>query len=104
MKTRFYEIDLLRFVAAFAVVIFHYTYTGFMEGYSPVADFPAIREITRYAYMGINFFFVISGFVIFMSVADGSVRNFVISRFVQIISCLLVCSAGNNLSNYFHWF
>ncbi|WP_286234277.1 acyltransferase family protein [Thalassotalea sediminis] len=81
---RFYEIDLYRFLAAIGVVIFHYTYTAFMEGYAPIANFPEIREITRYFYMGINFFFVISGFVIFMSVADGSVKKFLISRFVRL--------------------
>lgn len=84
MKTRFYEIDLLRFLSAFSVVIFHYTYTGYMEGFAKVANFESLRELTRYAYMGINFFFVISGFVIFMSVADGSPKNFLISRFVRL--------------------
>lgn len=84
MNTRFYEIDLFRFLAAFGVVIFHYTYTAFMEGYAPIANFENFREVSRYAYMGINFFFVISGFVIFMSVKDGSAKKFVISRFVRL--------------------
>ncbi|OKY26637.1 acyltransferase [Thalassotalea sp. PP2-459] len=84
VNPRFYEIDLYRFLAAIGVVIFHYTYTAFMEGYAPIANFPELREVTRYFYMGINFFFVISGFVIFMSVADGSVRKFLISRFVRL--------------------
>ena len=26
--TRFYEVDLLRFLAAFAVLLFHYTFRG----------------------------------------------------------------------------
>ncbi|MCP4323700.1 MAG: acyltransferase [Alteromonadales bacterium] len=84
MTPRFYEIDLLRFLSALGVVIFHYTYTAFMEGYAPVANFPELRELTRYFYMGINFFFVISGFVIFLSVADGSTKKFLISRFVRL--------------------
>lgn len=84
MNTRFYEIDLLRFLSALGVVIFHYTYTAFMEGYAPIADFEEVREFSRYAYMGINFFFVISGFVIFMSVSDGSAKKFLISRFVRL--------------------
>lgn len=83
-NTRFYEIDLFRFLSALAVVIFHYTYTGFMENYAPIANFPALREVTRYFYMGINFFFVISGFVILMSVAEGSAKKFIISRFVRL--------------------
>lgn len=83
-KTRFYEIDLLRFISAFFVVIFHYTYTGYMEGFSTIADFENVREISRYAYMGINFFFVISGFVIFMSIEKGSARHFLVSRFSRL--------------------
>lgn len=83
-NTRFYEIDLYRFISAIGVVIFHYTYTGYMEGYAPIANFPELREITRYFYMGINFFFVISGFVILMSIADGNAKKFIISRFVRL--------------------
>ena len=36
MKRR-YEIDLLRIIAALAVVIFHYTFSGWMPGLSPVS-------------------------------------------------------------------
>jgi peptidoglycan/LPS O-acetylase OafA/YrhL len=82
--TRFYEIDLLRFISAFFVVIFHYTYTGYMEGFSTIVNFEAVREYSRYAYMGINFFFVISGFVIFMSIEKGGARQFLLSRFSRL--------------------
>ena len=84
MDTRFYEIDILRFLSALAVVIFHYTYTGYMEGFAPVADFPQLRELTKYAYVGINFFFIISGFVIFMSIADNNSNRFIASRFSRL--------------------
>ncbi|WP_394202004.1 acyltransferase family protein [Shewanella waksmanii] len=84
MDTRFYEIDILRFLSALAVVIFHYTYTGFMEGFAPVADFPQLRELTKYAYVGINFFFIISGFVIFMTIADNNPKRFIASRFSRL--------------------
>ncbi|WP_440056601.1 acyltransferase family protein (plasmid) [Pseudoalteromonas sp. T1lg65] len=84
MNTRFYEIDLLRFLCALGVVIFHYTYTAHMEGFAPIADFPLLREFTRYAYMGINFFFVISGFVILMSVSSRSLAHFLKSRFIRL--------------------
>jgi peptidoglycan/LPS O-acetylase OafA/YrhL len=96
MNTRFYEIDLLRFLSAFAVVVFHYTYTGYMEGSAVSANFESFRELSRYAYMGINFFFVSSGFVIFISVADGSPKNFIISRISRLFPaywCALVLTA-----------
>lgn len=93
MDTRFYEIDILRFLSALAVVIFHYTYTGYMEGFATIADFPQLREFTKYAYVGINFFFIISGFVIFMSIEGSNASRFVASRFSRLFPaywCALV--------------
>ena len=90
-KTRFYEIDFLRFISAFFVVIFHYTFTGYMEGFAPIADFDSIRYYSRYAYMGINFFFIISGFVIFMSIENGSARRFIQSRVVRLFPAYWFC-------------
>ncbi|WP_028774230.1 acyltransferase family protein [Shewanella waksmanii] len=84
MDTRFYEIDILRFLSALAVVIFHYTYTGYMEGFATIANFPQLREFTKYGYVGINFFFIISGFVIFMSIADNNANRFLASRFSRL--------------------
>ncbi|MCG7534658.1 acyltransferase [Pseudoalteromonas sp. OOF1S-7] len=84
MTQRVYELDLLRFICALGVVIFHYTYTGHMEGFAPIADFEAVREVTRYAYMGINFFFVISGFVILMSLQGRTLSAFLSARFIRL--------------------
>ncbi|WP_432221907.1 acyltransferase family protein [Flavobacterium sp. TMP13] len=81
---RFYEIDLFRFIAALMVVFFHYTYTGKMEGFTPAISFDKLREVSRYFYMGINFFFIISGFVILMSIQDGSLKKFATSRFLRL--------------------
>jgi len=55
-----------------------------MEGFSTIANFESVREVSRYAYMGINFFFVVSGFVIFMSIEKGSARRFLASRFSRL--------------------
>ena len=64
---RFYEIDLLRFVAAFAVVLFHYTFRGAAgEAFTSVA-YPELAGITKYGCLGVDLFFIISGFVILMT-------------------------------------
>ena len=61
-KDRFYEIDLLRFLAALAVVLYHYTFRGFAEGgYSPV-EYPILGEFFKYGSYGVQLFFIISGF------------------------------------------
>jgi peptidoglycan/LPS O-acetylase OafA/YrhL len=113
-KIRFYEIDLLRFLAAMAVVLFHYTFRGFSEGgYNPI-EYPVISEFSRYGYLGIHLFFIISGFVILLSAMNRSAFKFAISRIVRLypafwagvsISALIVYWYGAplfevNLSQY----
>ncbi len=78
--TRFFEIDLLRFVAAFSVLLFHYAFRGWIaDNHSPVM-FPTLGTFARYGYLGVDLFFIISGFVILMSVWESNLRGFVISR------------------------
>ncbi len=83
-KVRFYEIDLLRFLAAFAVVLFHYTFRGYAQGgFSPV-EFPVLGDFSRYGYLGVHLFFIISGFVILLSAMNRSAIKFAISRIVRL--------------------
>jgi peptidoglycan/LPS O-acetylase OafA/YrhL len=78
------EIDLLRFLAAIAVVLFHYTFRGYAaSNYSPMA-FPEISSVTKYGYLGVELFFLISGFVILMTASSGSLNKFVASRVARL--------------------
>lgn len=78
---RLIEIDALRGLAALAVVLFHYT-TRFTELFDP-APLPTISfPIGHY---GVNLFFIISGFVIFMTLERTSrPMDFVVSRFSRL--------------------
>lgn len=83
-NTRLYEIDLLRFLAAMAVVFFHYTFRGYAEGaYSPI-EFPVMGEFSRYGYLGVHLFFMISGFVILLSAMNRTAISFASSRFIRL--------------------
>jgi len=83
-NTRFYEIDFLRFVAAVAVVLFHYMFRGFAEGgYSPISYAP-YDQVAKYGYLGVHLFFMISGFVILLTAMKRDVVQFVISRIVRL--------------------
>jgi len=81
---RFYEIDLLRFLAALFVVFFHYTFRGYAADDKSLLYFPYLGEITRYGYLGVNLFFIISGYVILLSAYGKKSSEFVVSRIVRI--------------------
>ena len=91
VKERFYEIDLLRFLAALAVVLYHYTFRGFAEGgYSPV-EYPVLGDIFKYGLYGVQLFFIISGFVILMTATKRDAVGFVISRITRLYPAFWVC-------------
>lgn len=80
-KERFVELDLLRFVAAVGVVFYHLTYHS------------AIGGVTRFGYLGVELFFMISGFVIVWSARDRSPAQFVVSRFARLYPAFWLCLA-----------
>jgi peptidoglycan/LPS O-acetylase OafA/YrhL len=78
--TRVGEIDALRGIAAVAVMLFHYT-TRIAELY-PVG--PATVDV-RHGHFGVNLFFIISGYVIFMTLhRTRKPMDFVVSRFSRL--------------------
>lgn len=89
---RFTEIDLLRFLAAFSVMFFHYTFWGYKVG-GDISSvwFPQLAGVFKYGYLGVELFFMISGFVILMSAIDRSAKNFLISRIVRLYPAFWVC-------------
>lgn len=91
MKSKRYpEIDLLRGMACLMVVAFHYLYRGQQGGW--LTDHPAVwvGDLARYGYLGVHLFFMISGFVIFMSAEGVSVREFFASRVSRLYPVLWV--------------
>lgn len=87
---RLYQIDLFRFIAALMVVLFHYTFRGFIVNSSIVA-FPFLGFIFKYGYLGVDLFFMISGFVIYMSIENSSLLNFLKSRIVRLYPAFWIC-------------
>lgn len=74
---RLFALDLMRFGAALAVVLYHYTAR-------PAGPFELISEITRYGYLGVPLFFMISGFVISVSAHNRSAFEFAVSRAIRL--------------------
>jgi peptidoglycan/LPS O-acetylase OafA/YrhL len=84
---RFYEIDLLRFFAALSVVAYHYT---FSESRMSV-PYAIFAPVSKYGYLGVNLFFIVSGFVILNTALRKSPKNFLLSRFVRLYPGFWVC-------------
>ena len=85
------ELDLLRFIAAFMVVMFHYGFRGHAaDGYS-LLSLPTYATVSKYGYLGVELFFMISGFVILMTASSGSLKKFVISRIVRLYPAFWAC-------------
>ncbi|HEV8448279.1 MAG TPA: acyltransferase [Gemmatimonadaceae bacterium] len=77
-RRRFEELDVLRGVAALAVVVFHYS--GHATRY--FTGFPFHFKLGEH---GVQLFFGISGFVIFMTLENTKkLRDFVVSRFSRL--------------------
>jgi peptidoglycan/LPS O-acetylase OafA/YrhL len=89
-RARIYEIDLLRAIAAFSVVFYHWSYRGHVAGFTAM-QVPEIDPVTRYGYLGVELFFMISGFVIMMSARAGTVRDFLVSRIVRLYPAFWCC-------------
>ncbi|MGK5637391.1 acyltransferase family protein [Streptomyces sp. URMC 126] len=77
-------LDGLRLVAALMVVVFHYTALRGGWDRHPDKVFPVLRTVTRYGFVGVEVFFLISGFVICMSTWGRSLGDFVVSRVSRI--------------------
>lgn len=80
-QDRFEELDAFRGLAALSVVLFHYT-TRYEQLYhhntTPLFSMP-------WGHYGVQFFFIISGFVIFMTLERcTSWKDFVVSRFSRL--------------------
>ncbi len=90
-KNRLIILDITRFIAAFSVLIYHYKtkYVATLPANSPVAD--NVYAITKFGYLGVDLFFLISGFVIFSSALNRSASQFLISRATRIYPTFWIC-------------
>ncbi|WP_336208763.1 acyltransferase family protein [Nonomuraea sp. LPB2021202275-12-8] len=79
------ELDLLRFIAALAVLAFHYLIAyASVWGDRPAELFPAVAPVAGLGILGVELFFMISGFVILMSAWGRGLGAFARSRLVRL--------------------
>jgi peptidoglycan/LPS O-acetylase OafA/YrhL len=89
MGSRLAYIELLRFILALSVVIYHYFYFGPATG---LISAEPVTTFLPFLLLAVEVFFIVSGFVIMFSAAGRSNVDFAIARFARLGPTLLVCS------------
>ncbi|MFE2109419.1 acyltransferase family protein [Kitasatospora sp. NPDC059463] len=88
-RPRLYALDGLRLVAALSVLSFHWTADSEVPeiwgGRVPADFMPEIARFTSYGWLGVQLFFIISGFVICMSCWGRKPGDFFVSRVVRLM-------------------
>ncbi len=103
-STHFFGVDLLRFFAASLVLVYHFVFWHWTSGqFLTVNHFPplpATSHLFHFGWIGVEIFFVISGFVIALSAADCSSKMFARRRFMRLAPAAWICAT---IALVLHW-
>ena len=91
-RDRITNLDLLRGLAALAVCLFHFDYDGAL-------GVPSVSYVLSYGYLGVQMFFVISGFIIPYSMLRSgyrikNIKGFLIGRLVRLYPAYIIASVA----------
>jgi len=89
-QLRLETLDALRLLAALSVALFHFGFRGLTLDLTDVA-LPTYEAVLKHGYLGVQLFFVISGFVIAYSAEGRTPIQFGIARFARIYPTFLLC-------------
>jgi peptidoglycan/LPS O-acetylase OafA/YrhL len=81
---RLQALDWLRLAAASSVLCFHYLFNGISGGKIDSIGLSPAAGVAKYGYLGVDLFFLISGFLIATSVRGKSARQFAVGRAVRL--------------------
>jgi peptidoglycan/LPS O-acetylase OafA/YrhL len=91
-STRLAALDGLRLLAALSVAAYHYTVSWRLDGHSmPEHLLPRLSHVTIYGFLGVETFFLISGFVICLSSWGRRLGDFFTSRVSRLYPAYWVC-------------
>jgi peptidoglycan/LPS O-acetylase OafA/YrhL len=104
VKNHFPLLDPLRFAAALGVAFFHHTFwcwawpsigvPGFERTVAADVAFPSAAPFTWFGWVGVEIFFVISGFVIANSASKSSPAEFLLGRALRLYPAVWVCATA----------
>ena len=95
-RPRLDHVDGLRAVAIFWVALYHYAYfwtpAGKGTNLLPYGDVVARTPLADVGYLGVYLFFIVSGFVIAMSLTRSkSIGEFALNRVIRLWPALIIC-------------
>ena len=90
-------LDALRVVAALSVLIFHFGFRGYSADGFETLHFASMSWFARYGYLGVELFFMISGYVIPLSIQGRRVRDFAVFRWIRLYPTYWMCAAVTTL-------
>jgi peptidoglycan/LPS O-acetylase OafA/YrhL len=92
-------VDAIRCLAAVLVMVFHFSFwiwagSAYHPGLgTPPPDYAWLTPLTSPGWVGVQIFFVISGFVIVYSISDTTPFGFFRSRFLRLVPAAWICSS-----------
>jgi peptidoglycan/LPS O-acetylase OafA/YrhL len=84
-------LDLLRIFACVAVVLFHLTCRGNAPDSFMIPSYPSLAPFTSYGFLGVELFFMISGYVICETGNTRSARSFFAARASRLLPAFWIC-------------
>jgi peptidoglycan/LPS O-acetylase OafA/YrhL len=110
-RTYYYGLDLIRFASALSVAVFHMFFWSWAGVYSTIdqtnhlfgaaANFQQWAALTWFGWVGVEVFFVISGFVIAQSANTSSPMKFLAGRMLRLYPAVWVCATATLAVLYF---
>jgi peptidoglycan/LPS O-acetylase OafA/YrhL len=92
-KSHLFGLDLLRLLAAALVVLNHFgAFSSARPDVGKPLAFPILNFATGFGWVGVEIFFVISGYVIALSARGASPGGFIKRRALRIFPALWICS------------
>ena len=89
---RLAALDGLRLIAALTVAVYHLSVAWRIDGIHPPSHFlPDFSRVAIYGFLGVELFFLISGFVICMSSWRRSLGDFFVSRVSRLYPAYWIC-------------
>ncbi len=74
-----------------AVTMFHLIFRGYASDDFSKLPYPLLAPVAKYGFLGVELFFIISGFVILMTASKGNLKHFTVSRITRLYPTFWVC-------------